>query len=366
VSQVTILQVVQSLRVGGLERVVVDLVSRASRDFRFVVCCLEEEGAWGNGFDPEHVKVVALHKPAGFNLPTAWKIAKLARTERARIVHTHNAAPHLYGALGGKLAGAKVIHTEHGKNVGDEARSFRINCFAARFTDLTVAVSEKVGRESRQHEGVPAKRLVVVPNGIPVEKFATATDRAAFRAELGLPAQAKLVGTVGRLVKEKNYRLLLQAFASAARECNDVYLIVAGDGPLREELESQARTLPVERVLFLGMRSDIPRLLGSLDVFALSSTTEGMSMALLEAMASGCAVVATAVGGNVEVIQNGMTGCIVPPGDANAFSAALVGLLKDAEQRRKLGSLAQQAVQQHYSLDKMVRRYEELWRQLAA
>src|SRR5258708_6291616 len=145
------MQVVLSLRVGGLERVVLDLIQNASEEFRLVVCCLEEPGAWGR----EAPRVVALGKKPGVDWRLFWKIARLARAEKVDVIHTHNSAAHLYGAIGGKLAGVKVLHTEHGKNLGEEARSSRLNRWAGRFTDLTVAVSEKIGREARESEGVP-------------------------------------------------------------------------------------------------------------------------------------------------------------------------------------------------------------------
>src|SRR5580698_1516592 len=193
------MQVVLSLRVGGLERVVLDLVQNASEEFRLLVCCLEQPGTWGD----EAPHVVTLGKRPGVDGRLFWKIARLARVEKVDVIHTHNSAAHLYGAIGGKLAGVKVLHTEHGKNLGDEARAFRLNRWAGRFTDFTVAVSEKIGREAREREGVPADRLAVLANGICVERFA-----------LPRRATGRRVGTVGRLVPEKNYSLLLRAVAS--------------------------------------------------------------------------------------------------------------------------------------------------------
>ena len=156
-----------SLRVGGLERVVLDLVQNASEEFRFIVCCLEEPGAWAS----EAPHMVAFTKKPGMDARLFWKIVRLAHTEKVAVIHPHNSAAHLYGAIGGKLAGVKVLHTEHGKNLGEEARAFRLNRWAERFTDLTVAVSEKIAREARDHEGVPADRLAVIANGICVGRF---------------------------------------------------------------------------------------------------------------------------------------------------------------------------------------------------
>jgi len=361
------MQVVLGLRPGGLERVVADLVNNSSEELRFVVCCLEEPGLWASQIDPKHGKVVALGKTPGLDWRMVWKIARLARSEGVRIVHTHNAAAHLYGTLGAKLAGAKVVHTEHGKNLGQEARSFRVNRFVAPLTDVYVAVSEKVAKEAVAFERVNPGKLSIIANGIPVESFGQPADRRTLRESLGFPSNGKVIGTVGRLVKEKNYLLLLHAFAKIAPRYPDALLVFAGDGLLRQDLEREAMQLHLDnRVRFLGQRPDVAELLKTLDIFVLSSTTEGMSMALLEAMATGCPIVATAVGGNVELVQDSVTGLLVPPEDVGGLSEAMARLLDDHVLARRLGEAAQRKVQQHYSVQQMALAYEALYRKLAA
>lgn len=336
------MQVVLSLRVGGLERVVLDLVQNASAEFRSIICCLEEPGTWAH----EAPRVVALGKRPGVDWRLFRKIARLARAEKVDVIHTHNSTAHLYGAIGGKFAGAKVLHTEHGKNVGEEARYHKLNRIAARFTDFTVAVSEKNAEIAIACEGVKPSRLQVIPNGICVERFAVPRYSSRRR-----------VGTVGRLVREKNYPLLLRAVTGIA----DTDLIFVGDGPLRDELERQSGP----RVQFLGQRDDVAKVLAGFDVFVLSSSTEGMSIALLEAMAAACPIVVTAVGGNPELIQHEVTGLVVPPDDEAALRAAIERLLADRALATRLGTAAREAVQQRYSVKVMTQRYEELWRRLA-
>jgi glycosyltransferase involved in cell wall biosynthesis len=339
----TVMQVALSLDVGGLERVILNLVQNASSEFRLVVCCLERPGAWADQLST----VVAFDKRPGVDWRLFWKIARLARIEHVDVIHTHNSTAHLYGAIAGKLAGVKVLHTEHGKNIGEEARSFRVNRWAERFTDVTVAVSKQIAREALLHEHVAPDRLVVVANGISVEHFRSPRN-----------ANGRRIGTVGRLVREKNYPLLFRAFTTIP----NAELVVVGDGPLRSELESQAGPL----VRFLGQRSDVAALLPGFDVFAVSSSTEGMSIALLEAMAAGCPIVATAVGGNTEVIEHEVTGLLVPPNDETALRAAIVRLLADRTLAARLGKAASDLSRQRYSVAAMTRRYEELWRRLAA
>jgi len=362
------MQVVQSLRVGGLERVVVNLVNNASSEFRFVVCCLEDAGAWAHHIDSTRGKVVALGKHPGLGWHMPFQIAKLARTERIQVVHTHNATAHLYGALGARFAGAKVLHTEHHPKLGgEEARINRLNRLAAPFTNFTVGVSKKLAEIAVQHEGAKPARLAVIPNGIPVEEYARPVDRQVFRQQLGLSPAARLIGSVGRLVEQKNYALLLRAFRPVAASDPDSYLVILGDGPLRQSLVELANELQIaKRVFFPGFRNDVPQLLSSFDAFVLSSHNEGLPVALLEAMAAGCPIIVTAVPGNVEVIEHDVTGLIVKPDDPTGLSAAITQLLADPNRARRLGAVAQAVARERYSVQGMVRQYETLWRQLAA
>ncbi len=339
------MQVLLSLRVGGLERVVLDLVNQASNDFRFVVCCLEEAGPWASEIPPSKGKVVALNKKPGVDWRLVWKIASLARAEKVDVIHTHNSTAHFYGAVAGRFTRARVLHTEHGKNVGEEARYHRLNYMAARFTDFTAVVSEKNAEIAVAHEGVARANLQVIPNGIHVDRFSAPRHGTGRR-----------IGTVGRLVPEKNYPLLLRATAAIT----GADLVFVGDGPLREDLQKQAGS----RASFLGQRADVSELLAGFDVFVLPSDTEGMSLALLEAMAAGCPIVVTAVGGNVELIKHLQTGLVVPPNDEAALRTAIERLLADPVLATRLGTAARKVAKTHHSVKAMTERYEQLWRRL--
>lgn len=361
----SLLQVVLNLRPGGLERVMVDLVNHLSPQVNPVICCLEEAGPFAQLITRENAPVIALGKRPGLDWRMVFLLAKLIRTHHIQVVHTHNAGPHLYGSIAGRLAGAKVIHTEHGKNLGDEARAHRVNRVANLFTDITVAVSEKIAREAIEREGVSPQKLVTIPNGIPVASYMQPRDRNALRRELGLPESTRLIGTVGRLVKEKNYSLLIRSFACLAAQNPTVHLVLIGDGPCNAALHSECNRLGLDdQATFLGQRSDIPDLLACLDVFVLSSSTEGMSIALLEAMATGCPIVVTAVGGNTELIEQEITGLVVPPDDETALCRAIARLVNDRVLAARLGAAACAKARDQYSIERMVNQYESLYRQL--
>ena len=359
-----IMQVVLSLAPGGLERVVVNLVNHASADFEFTVCCLEEAGEFGPLITRPATPIVALGKRPGLDWRLPWRIARLVRREKIQLLHTHNAGAHLYGALGARLAGVPLLHTEHTGKTFEAAQSRRANRFAAYFTDYTVAVSTDNAKFICAEEGVNPARLMVLPNGIPLPPV-TRPDLAEIRRQLGLPDGCRVIGTVGRLVPVKNYSLLIESFAQLARQQPDLHLLFIGDGPVRAELEAQAHKLNLApSVHFLGMRSDIAELLRLLDVFVLSSLSEGLSIALLEAMAVGCPIVATAVGGNRELIQDGTTGLLVLSGDGESLANAIARLLQNPPLAHQLGAAARELARSRYSVEAMCGQYEVLFRRL--
>ena len=228
--QIGVMQVVLSLAPGGLERMVVNLVNHGTVDFRFVVCCLEQAGEFSSLITRPATPVVALGKRPGLDWRLPWRIARVARHEKVQLIHTHNAGAHLYGALGARLAGVPVLHTEHTGKTFAAGESRRANRFAARFTDFTVAVSADNARFICAEEGVNPARMKVVPNGIPLPSAALQLEPAVLRRQLGLPVGARVIGTVGRLVAVKNYSLLIAAFARLAQERPEMHLLFIGDG----------------------------------------------------------------------------------------------------------------------------------------
>jgi glycosyltransferase involved in cell wall biosynthesis len=238
------------------------------------------------------------------------------------------------------------------------------NRLAGRLVDAFVAVSPETAEVARKRNEVAESKLRVITNGIDLDRFVPdPAARDATRAALGIDRSAWVVGTVGRLAVEKNQSLLLRAIAPLFGRGGHILLI--GDGPLAESLAALASELRIERhVHLLGARSDVAALLNALDVFALSSSTEGLPLVIPEAMATGLPVVSTAVGGIATVVEEGRTGFLVPTGDEALLRTKLAALHRDRELGRACGARGRSAVIARYAADRMRREYRDLYERI--
>lgn len=293
-----------------------------------------------------------------------WLVAALWRIFRGfrpDIVHTHAWGTLLEGMLAARLARVPVIvHGEHG-TLQSKPYQLRLQRFAWRRADRVLSVSSRLAERLAREVGFDLRRIHTIRNGVNLERFGPAL-RADGRRALGLREEAIAIGTVGRLVEVKDHATLLRAFARVADSDSRPVLFVAGEGPLGTALREQAAALGIaSRVRFLGHRDDIDRVLAALDLFVLSSSSEGMSNTILEAMASGVAVVATRVGGADELVVDGVTGVLVPAGDPQMLAAALSRLASDAPLRHGMAVAGLRRAHQEFSLSRMVAGYEDLY-----
>jgi glycosyltransferase involved in cell wall biosynthesis len=213
---------------------------------------------------------------------------------------------------------------------------------------------------------VPARKVSTIPNGVDLTRFGPASQAAARRA-LGLPGESTVVGTVGRLDPVKDQAALVRAFATLMGAYPEALLVLAGDGPCREELARLVAELGAGgRVRLLGECRDVPQVLAAMDLFVLPSLAEGMSNTILEAMAVGLPVVATRVGGNRELVDEGETGRLVPPGDPRALADAVAGYLDDAHVRGLHGKASRRRASETFALERMYRAHESLYGRLLA
>jgi glycosyltransferase involved in cell wall biosynthesis len=239
---------------------------------------------------------------------------------------------------------------------------FKAETFLARFVDLVVPNSE-AGREFMTSKGVRPERIRVIPNGINLERLMNGRlSLEEARRKVGLPVDAKVIGTVGRLAPKNAHTTLIEAAAMVKEEIPDVKFALVGDGPLHTSLEEQARELGLSSsVVFFGEQRDIGTYFSTFDVAVLTSRIEGCSNCLLEAMAMGRPVVATAVDGNREIVNSGENGLLVPFGDAEAVAGAVLSLIRDSEAAGAMGQKAREMIVNKYSLEKMVHEYESLY-----
>lgn len=306
-----------------------------------------------------------------YDVAASGRYAALVRREGFDVVHTHTRRADFVAARGGRRAGAVVVSTQHGqinldRHTLEEKRDLaaRFYCFCLRrYFDRHVAVSAEIAAELRNRCRVDGAKVINIPNGIDAAPFIRAAgDRLSFRHEIGAPRWA-LVATVVASLDSKGHDELLEAVAAVAREGFDLRLAVVGEGHWGEPLiTKRAEELGIaNRVHVLGFRDDVPRVLAGSDLFVLPTPSEGLSIAIMEAMAAGLPVVATAVGGNPELVEPGITGLLVPAGDAGALAAALREIAGDPGRRREMGRAARSRVVLDYTAEKMADRYAALY-----
>lgn len=358
-----ILHVVDSLEFGGLERVVTDL-AMAQRALGHSVAVFSIDHT--TGFAPElrraGVPVIVGGKRRSFDLGVLGKLRRSIIDRRVRIVHAHNFVPNYYcaTALLAVMQKATLVGTCHdmGMRLSNPKLRWIYRASLLR-TERLAMVGQQVHNRYVSSGWIAADRAETIMNGIPAERFRNSSERRnVARAKLGLDSGAPVIGCVGRLVPLKNHRLTIEVLPALLRSYPTLKLVILGDGELDTVLRQQATSAGVaDQVLFLGQRSDVADLLPAFDIFALPSRTEGLSIALLEACASGLAIVATAVGGNPEIIKHRETGLLVPVDDAGALHEAMKSLLDSADLRARLGSSASEWVAANASIESLCRTY---------
>jgi glycosyltransferase involved in cell wall biosynthesis len=355
-----VLHVVLTLRPGGTERLVVDMVRRAPAWVESSVLCLDEPGPWAAALEELDVPVTALHRRSGFRPELGARIARWASAHRVDVLHCHQYTPFVYGALAKLLRPSmRLVFTEHGR-LADAPPSPRrrwANAFLGRIPGRFFAVSDEL-RRFLEVEGFPPGRLEVLPNGIDLGPVPSAATRARAREALGAGADELLVGSAARLDPVKGLGTLIAAFARVKEEHPSARLVILGEGPERAALEREIVAQDLEDAVRLaGHRPDVRDLLPAFDLYVNSSTYEGVSLTILEAMAAALPVVATAVGGNGEVVEDGVTGVLVPSRDALRLAARMSALLDDPVRRRTLGDAGRSRAEQRFAFHRMLSMY---------
>src|SRR6266568_518642 len=364
-SSMRVLQAIPTLCVGGAERMMANLTRQLRRRGYEVevVSMYDPLGTWIEaGLRAEGVPLHFLGKRPGVDLRMLPRIASVLRRFRPDVLHSHMyALKYALPALGAHRS-CRVVHTVHTvAEVEAGWASQIVSSVAFRTCVASVAIGDAVAESVRKVYGIAPRRTIA--NGIPVGDYvARPGEREAIRAELAIPTEAPTFVTVAQFVTAKNHAGLLDAFASERLRSIGAHLLLAGDGELRRDAERKADTLGLrDRVRFLGVRSDIPRVLAAADIFVLASRREGNPLSVMEAMAAGKPVVATAVGCVPELVTDG-TGEVVQPGDSGALAAAMYRLGSDLSRARGYGLIAARLARERFDDAAMVTAYEQLYR----
>ncbi|MFC4929427.1 TIGR03088 family PEP-CTERM/XrtA system glycosyltransferase [Massilia sp. GCM10023247] len=367
-----VVHLIYRLDFGGLETLLVDCINHMPPErYRHAIVCLTGYTAFADKISRPGVELYALDKQPGLGLGIHAKLFKLLRRLRPAILHTYNFACAEY-AVPAWAAGVPVrIHAEHGRDASDPQGLNRKHNFLRRalvpWIDRYVPVSHDLARWLTGVVGIPENKAELIMNGVDTVRFAPQLPQAATP---WAGDDTFVIGTVGRLQDVKDQATLIEAFAllcaGRPEQRAQLRLAIVGDGPLRERLAQKARDAGVaDLVWFPGARNDIPELMRSFDLFALSSIAEGTPVTLLEAMACGLPVVATAVGGIPEVVQDGVNGALVPAGNPQALAAALGRYADERARVLTHGMAARAAIEHHYSVAAMVSAYTALYDRLS-
>lgn len=363
-----IAHVVNSLAIGGLENGVVNLVNASGGRFRHAIVCMTSDGPLRHRLRSD-VEVVTLGKRPGQDPWAFLRLVRVLRRMEPLIVHSRN-WPAFDAVPAARVARVPlVVHGEHGREAvdpdGRNTRRNRIRRALAPFVSQFVCVSDDLRRWLIEDVRLLPSKVQTIHNGVNLARFGHA-GQVESRMKLALPAHVPIIGTVGRLDPVKNQAGLIRAFATVRATHPEAVLVIAGDGPCRSALQQAATALgQADRVRFLGSQDDIPTVMSALDVFALPSLGEGISNTLLEAMATGLPVIATRVGGNPELVDDGVSGVLVPREDHEALAAAIATYVRDPALRGRHGLVSRQRATAHFSLDRMVQAYSDLYSGLA-
>jgi sugar transferase (PEP-CTERM/EpsH1 system associated) len=359
---IKVMHLVLNLNVGGLERFIIELIKSYSNHISPIIVCLE--GAGELSVFVEGAEIIALNEEPGMKFTAIRKLVDITKKYSIQVIHTHNEAAHFYGSVAGFMGGVPVVHTRHGRYLHNSRKKMFLNTVSSFLSSKIVGVSGDVSELMIRNEFIPRKKVLTILNGVDVDAYSPQPAKDIFSFSTA-PASAIKIGIVARLNEVKDHLNLLNACKVLTGFTDDFQLIIVGDGPLRTQLEAEAQNLQINgSILFTGTRNDIADILNELDIYVLSSISEGTSMTLLEAMACELPVVATNVGGNPEVVMDGETGFLVPPKNPEAFAERLLLLIKERELRSTMGRAGRSRVLRHFSIAQTADKYERIYNKL--
>lgn len=364
--KIKVLHVTFDMAIAGTEQVIRQLVENTDKArFDCEIMCIDGKiGELGQVLAEKGFKLHTLkRKASGLDFELIKQLRAFVKENNIQVLHCHQYTPYVYGLFSSFGTKAKVIFTEHGRFYPDSYKWKRmlLNPVLSLFTAHITAISKATAEALVKYENFPRRKVQVIYNGINVDTESF-KDEGDLKEELHIPADAKVLGTISRLDPIKNQPMMIEAFAEVLKSHPNTYLLIVGDGPERQKLETLCKTLKVEnKVLFTGFKVNPQRYFNIIDIFLLSSLSEGTSMTLLEAMAFEKPSVVTDVGGNPEIVVDGETGLVTPTKNSDQFSASINKLLSTSDLEKLLGIAAKDRYSKIFTANAMTNKYSNIY-----
>jgi len=361
-----VLYIVNSLDAGGAQRTLIDLAKNLDRrKYKPHVLCLHKSGLYMDQV-AVNMEVSVLALPYRMRIREILEVGAMIRKYEPAIVHTFLTNANRWGTIAARISRVPIVVNSLQNCYYYETWSQKVvDRLAFSLASHAVSCSEAVRKFHVQYKRYPPRKISTIYNAVDTAKFRPAEDKSHLRTLLGIRSDAMVIGITGGLIKQKGHEYLLEAAADLHGKNGNIEYVFVGDGPLRSDLEAKAASLGLkDHVFFLGVRRDVGALIQGFDIFTLPSLWEGFGIAIAEAMASGVPVVATSVDGIRELVDDGSTGILVPPGDPIALGIALSDLAGDPLQRKAMGAAGRTRIIEQFSLSAMVSAYEKLYSQL--
>lgn len=352
---------------GGTERQLYHLAAGLDRSrFEPSVMTIVGGGEYWDRYQKLGVPIDVAGRAHKFDPTIFSRASAIVKKRQPHVVYSLLRTANFWGRIAGLAGRAPVIiGGERGVLRGRKSYEFVPDRILGKYSDLIIVNAPAVKDAYVKQAGLPADKVTVIPNGVDMELNRPGLDASAARSGLGIPAGAPVIGTVSRLHPRKGLEFFMDAARKVLEAVPEAWLLVAGDGPLRENLEADIRkTNAAGRVVFAGFREDVNIIMNAIDVFAFPSLTEGLPNTLVEAAACGRPIVACDNEENKFIVKDGETALLIPPGNAEAMEAALARLLRDETLRARLGAAARESVAARFSIHSMVASHEKLFESL--
>jgi glycosyltransferase involved in cell wall biosynthesis len=361
----SVMHITYDMRIGGTEMVIKNIIEGSDHSlFDMSIFCIESPlGPWGVDMQNAGLTIATTARQPGFDIALIFAIRKHLKTHNIDLLHCHQYTPWVYGVMAAFGTKTKVIFTEHGRFYPDSSTWKRklMNPWLGRITNYITAISQATKQALVDFENLPKDRIEVIYNGIKPLKIDSAKT-LALKQKLKIPDHSLVLGTIARLDPIKNHIMMLDAFSLVLKTHPDAVLIIVGDGEERNSIIKHIQTLGIDnKVLMPGYDPQPQHYLALMDIFLLSSLSEGTSMTLLEAMSLKKPCVVTDAGGNKEVIANGENGIVTTNDDANEFSQAILKLMNDKVLINQYGEASEKRFGRLFDVSVMVKRFSNFY-----